>query len=472
MDEYSWHETPPEEILIEEILRHKRNLTREDLERLIREKIEDFGGVIKREAAVYLLAKEMGINFLREFLPASLTALRVRDLAVGLRNVDVEGVVVSMYPLSVTSGGKQYLRFALADREAIIWSVAWGEKALELSGMLTVGKKVLVKAVSVKKYREKNELIIDKNSSVEVLGDVSFDELLRIAKTHSLRLHALSVVHVAKESGRIFLYGFDEECNPAVAVLPVLDRFSLEITPGSTLLLDNCGRSTVGEYNYLVCRENSNVLKVQRRDGCSDTHASRFYLEGYVLGFEIFRREGGRVYLLVNGKPEPLVLFRDSLLSSLAALSARKARIWGLRRTDGTLREAPFTQVEALGEQLQLQVVKGKKLLECSGLLEATLTLVSADLRFRCIDGRPLYTVYLVFDDGTATIRAVSNSPQILEEVYELQESDLCELESSVIEKIKTYRVERIGGLEYATKIFVNKFSPKTGFVFSLRSLG
>jgi replication factor A1 len=449
----------PEEIIIEELLKKFGNISREEIEKKVREKIEEFGGIIKREAALIILAKELGIPIPKENL--SLFALRIRDLAVGFRNVDVEGVVINRQPLMKSSTGKEYLRFALADENDFIWAVAWGEKAVELDAQLRIGQKVVVSRVSVKKYRDRKELVIDKNTTLKVIGEVDLQGLLELSKRFGHPIIIAKALKKIEEYSGIVLYGFDEECTPTSIKMPLKPCFNLK--EGETFLLSNCSRTLSGDYSQITCRETTYLQRLEgKTEVCKGKSLDTLFVKGVLVGYETFMREGGKVYLVNDSGLQTFIFFRDKLLGEASKLLFRRVRIWGYRKLNDSLRETPLTMLEDEGEWKKPGFEKGKRFLEHEGFLETTASVVNVNLKHKCLRSHSLFTVYLALDDGTLTLNFLSNSPQTLREVFYLTPEEICELDTDTLKKIVEYRQEELAGEELVIKCLLDyKFSRK-----------
>ena len=443
-----------EDIIENEILKHT-NISKEELERKIQEKIEEFGGIIKREAALIVLAKELGIPIPRENFSQQLSALRIKDLAVGFRGIDVEGIVISRQPLLKSSAGKEYLRFALADENDAIWVIAWGEKALELDPQLKIGQKILLSRASVRKYRDKKEIVLDKNSTIRMLENIDTSTIMELSRKLGFPLTLVEVVKSFSDETGITLYGYNNECRPsAVRVLSKDPR--LKISEGDTVLLSNCTINTFDNYSQVTCRPSSYLQKLDKKQTCFERDMEELFISGILLGYEVFSREGGKIYLLTNTGVKSIVFFRDELLAEASNLILRGTLVWGYRKIDDALREIAYTKLEG-GEQIFPAFERNKRFLEVEGFIETRANIVSIDLNRKCRGAYNLFSIYVTLDDGTSTIKFLSNSSKILHEVFSLSQEELCDYTNDVIEEIIAYRQDELGGEEATIRGYISR---------------
>jgi len=118
------------ESIIDKILQSRGDLTRDDVYRMIEEKKREAGGYLTDEGAARILAVDLGIN-LRDEMPP--TEIAIKDLMLGLNDVNVSGKVVVVYPkrdFNRRDGSKgSYARMVIEDTTGQAPVVLWNEKA-------------------------------------------------------------------------------------------------------------------------------------------------------------------------------------------------------------------------------------------------------------------------------------------------------------------------------------------------------
>ncbi len=445
------------ERIIGEILRTHPNLTREVIEKMIENKVEEFGGIIRRDAAALMVAKELGMSFSRESAPSSLTALRIGDLASGFRGVDVEGVVVFNSGMRQLSSGKKFLRFALADNTGIIWGVLWDEQAEKIGKILRVGSKVRLLKVSVRRYKERNEIYFDKNSSIKVLSDLALEDLLKYLEKYRVGTRVIRVLKSTTVADRSCIYGVSESCRPVILVLP-LDGAAQE---NNLLAVSGCSEFSRRGVDVVRCDALDRVSALRTGEGslflCREVPNSEvFGFKAEVLGYLLFRREGGRVFLAIesgDGRVDvkSLVAFRDKIILMFSEGQGRVCNIFGAVAVEDVLRETECLRIIPLGDRPPRRY-KFSKFTKGDAFIVNRAIVVALNARLRCLDSRPLFHVSMVLDDGTATRRGLSNSPSVFEKVYSLDLREACEYPLPALEKILSFVNQDLLGADVIVK--------------------
>ena len=83
------------EELIKE-LQKATGLSRDEVVKMIYRKIEELGGLITEEAAVFLIAKELGIEFKKKESMLRKAELKIADLRPGMRNIVFSGAITKI----------------------------------------------------------------------------------------------------------------------------------------------------------------------------------------------------------------------------------------------------------------------------------------------------------------------------------------------------------------------------------------
>ena len=110
---------PYEQIL--EKIKSKSELSVEDIESKINEKIESFGGLVSKEGAALILANEIGIKIV-ESNPEP-TQLKISNILSGMQNIDLLGKVIRAFPIRT---------FNKDGREGKVGSIVLGDEKLHL----------------------------------------------------------------------------------------------------------------------------------------------------------------------------------------------------------------------------------------------------------------------------------------------------------------------------------------------------
>jgi replication factor A1 len=117
------------EEMIKRILAIKPRLTREDVERRIRDEQEKAAGLLTEEAAAHLVASSLGLEGAGERIEAKLS---IGDLTSGLNDVSFTGRVIHVFPAHTFSrkDGREgkVLRMLIGDSTGSVSVVFWDDK--------------------------------------------------------------------------------------------------------------------------------------------------------------------------------------------------------------------------------------------------------------------------------------------------------------------------------------------------------
>ena len=200
------------EEIIQRILSVRRNLTSEDVLKLIDNKKREAAGYFTDEGAARVVATELGVEVQGEpFYPEVL----IRDLVSGLNDVTLTGRIIIVYPPRTftrsdeTEGKVAHL--LIADESGELEVVLWDEKAsLVEDGKLEQGQMVRVSHGYVREGLDGNlELHVGLRGSVEVSPSGALDRKFPPV-THFLR----KIEEIAKGHKRVNMVGFVERVFP------------------------------------------------------------------------------------------------------------------------------------------------------------------------------------------------------------------------------------------------------------------
>lgn len=76
-------------------IKENSKLTKEDIEKKVKEKMDQLSGLISKEGAAYIIANENGIK-----LMDTSNELKIKDICVGMRGVKTNGKVIKKFPIN------------------------------------------------------------------------------------------------------------------------------------------------------------------------------------------------------------------------------------------------------------------------------------------------------------------------------------------------------------------------------------
>ncbi len=160
--------------LLDEVLKNKPEVTRDQIMERIQEKKRDVGaGFLTDQGALFLIAGELGVQ-LRQMTSTDLT---LKDIYAGANDITIVARVLAVYPVSEfkkkDGGMGRYRRLSLFDKNNVARLTVWddNQEALELEG-ISVDTPVRVSNGYVRPGLDgKPSLNLGKRGKIEVLKD-------------------------------------------------------------------------------------------------------------------------------------------------------------------------------------------------------------------------------------------------------------------------------------------------------------
>jgi replication factor A1 len=151
-----------------EQLKKKTGKSEEELDAIAEEKTQKFNGLLSKEAALFLLARENGIVV--EGKP--LQPIPINQLLVGSGNVDVIGIAKRIFPVKEFQnknkpGTGKRASVLIADATGEIFATFWHHDA-EKTNTIPTGATVLLRNVSVSNYNNQTGLNFGYKSEIEI----------------------------------------------------------------------------------------------------------------------------------------------------------------------------------------------------------------------------------------------------------------------------------------------------------------
>jgi ssDNA-binding replication factor A large subunit len=172
------------EVLVEELLKSRPELTREELTKRIAEKKETVGaGYLTDQGALFLVAGELGVSL----QPSISSDLSLKDLHIGANEITVVARVLAVYPTTTYNkkdgGSGRYRRLVLFDKGASARFTIWDDNVDDPDKLgITTGSALRVVSGYVKQgldgkpnlnLGKKGRLELVENSKLPTLDDVT-----------------------------------------------------------------------------------------------------------------------------------------------------------------------------------------------------------------------------------------------------------------------------------------------------------
>jgi len=152
----------------------KTGKSEEEINGLIKAKIDKFSGLLTEQGAVFMVQKELGMG------KEQLEQMQVGQLEEGMKGVEVKGKVEGIFPAKeFDKGGKKgkLKSFILSDGTGEVRVTLWNDQVDKYD--LTRGSEVKISNVLVSKFNEKKQITLGFNGTIEILNkkEEEFDKL-------------------------------------------------------------------------------------------------------------------------------------------------------------------------------------------------------------------------------------------------------------------------------------------------------
>jgi len=173
------------EKIIEKICEHT-NLDEDRVRKMILEKPKELSGLVSEEGAGYLVARELGVNLIREVK----RQLKIKNLITGLKSVELIARVVKIFePRDFEKNGRtgRVINVLLGDDTGVVRLSLWNEETeLVESGKIKEGDVVRISRAYVKPdNRDNPELRLGRGSIERVEGVTDLPSAEEIEKEFS-----------------------------------------------------------------------------------------------------------------------------------------------------------------------------------------------------------------------------------------------------------------------------------------------
>ncbi len=423
--------------LVEKIASEK-GLRPEEVEEMVESRIDEFGGIINRDAAALMVAKSLGVEVDAGYTDV-VHSLKLSDLVAGFQGIDVEGIVIERTPPRTSSRGELFARLVIADDTAAVPLIGWGEPAGKLAD-IELGDVIAALKVSVRRRGEGVEVFLTDRSSIRRLGKADPQNLWSLAEKFSARTIVLECGGASCGEETCCLYGRTPRGDPVQLLVPW--KTDVEGYRGRIVA---ASRVTLREGGFLYARlYRGGVLDVVGEGGEVGVD-SLFTASGVVVGYIVFRERGGRVYVADGESVRGLAVFSDSLFSVFAGLLGSEVEVLGVRR--GARGDVLSDCASVTSKGVFRPSYAQSRILGSHGWVEVDATLLDASVYYRCSGERVYVSLRGLVDDGTGRARFIASGEEALGVLLGLEASDLCGYEEvgSIIE----YSLDEARGGDY-----------------------
>ena len=408
------------EEIIDLILRHRPDITRDAVLKMVEERIRDLGGLIDEDAAAMLVAKELGVPLPKAYVVARGARLRVGDLLPGLRGLKLVARVLRVPRPLVLNSGKRVLKVLVGDESGVINLVVWDERAEELYESLRPGMCILIEGGFAKRYRGRLELGLAKEGRVEVLDEeCGLPPLEELCRKHSVNVITVKVCEIVEGSGGRCIYGLHGDRPVQVLVPGDLETPSLRV--GDIVAVQDARelRGDAPRYRanrmtriFVIARGEplQSPFKLLEVDEVRSADGSTLLgVRGLLVAALPSRRGAGGSLILAGRLSSVSILsFEDEVIARLGQIRpATPVELRGIYSSGARLRLNPYSSFKVVGEP-PLQGAPADSLAAGSGYVSCRATVTSCRVKYRLTEsGEPLLGVVMSVDDGTGRARVL-----------------------------------------------------------------
>ncbi len=151
---------------IMQTLKEKSELSQEELEERVKQKLEQLSGLISKDGAAHIVANELGINLFEQYTGK----MKIDKLISGMRNVEVVGKVQNKWDLrefTNARGEGKVQSLMMGDETGVIRVTCW-HGATEKIAEVKEGDIIRVKDATVRENNGVLELHLNDRSEVEI----------------------------------------------------------------------------------------------------------------------------------------------------------------------------------------------------------------------------------------------------------------------------------------------------------------
>jgi len=251
----------------------------DQIDSAVAEKIDSFHGLLTRDVALKLIAKEKGLMKQEEKF------VKIKEIEKGAKNISLDAKVERITPEAVYASGKRSRSVLLKDETGEIYLKLW-EEGIALCSKLRIGSTVRVRNV----YEKFGDINLGYKGTVEHVSGHQFtplDSLAGADGSGQVRVHVYATISkVSGISGGQFSFAITDSKNEIDALIAESPERGNKMEEGDLVIIDN-GKVENGK---LVLDSNSRLLLKKQK--------------GMVSGkVEKLESDGNTLSLIVGGKP-------------------------------------------------------------------------------------------------------------------------------------------------------------------------
>ncbi|MEW6748543.1 MAG: hypothetical protein AB1295_02455 [Candidatus Micrarchaeota archaeon] len=237
-----------------------KNMEDDGLEEAVASKIDSFHGLLTREAAIRLIAKEKGL------LKKEERSFRLAEIPKGERKVGFKATVRRIWPVASYASGKRSRVVEVEDESGSMPLVLWNED-VELAARLRTKDEVHVQGA----YERNGELHLGYSGSIKVMAKAGYGRLSELEEGESAHLRGFVAKIEGADSfvkgaqtvrGSSFIIS-DGSAERRCVILGAMERAS-KLQEGDEVIIENAtvsnGNLEIGSESRLLSRRAKDML--------------------------------------------------------------------------------------------------------------------------------------------------------------------------------------------------------------------
>ncbi len=198
-------------------IQEKTGKTKEELDQMVDNKITQLSGLISKDGAAHIIAKELGVNLIEK-------TGKIKDIYPGMRNVDVLGKVTQIYETREFKRGDnttgKVANFLMGDETGQIKIVCWGSHTEQISQLKEGTIVKVINGITKESMQGYKEIHLNDNSKfiINPPGE-TIEEVKAFEKTKAPRK---SIKDLAEADDNVEIFG---------TIVQVFDPRFFEVCP-------------------------------------------------------------------------------------------------------------------------------------------------------------------------------------------------------------------------------------------------
>lgn len=229
-----------------------KEMTSEELEQAISERIKQFHGFLSRDVALRLIAKEKGL------LKNNESVSKLSEIKKGQKNVSVKARVNKVWQIASYSSGSRSRVIEICDESGSIPLVLWNED-VSIGSAVRQNDVLLVKNA----YERNNELHLGYSGSVSVAEKAGFADFALLEEGKPLHIRGF-VTRISGFSGGYFSFYVSDNNSECACVISEATERGKQLAVGDEVILESVvftdKRIEIRKGSRLLSRRPANLL--------------------------------------------------------------------------------------------------------------------------------------------------------------------------------------------------------------------